>query len=522
MSKTPTKISFLWHMHQPYYKYPDSKEYCLPWVRFHAVKDYYGMAKTVAKFNKVKVAFNFSGVLLEQLSDYVKNRAKDHYLTLSLKDPAHLKKEEKDFIINRFFSINFERVIKLNRRYLQLYNKKVSPKSKFNSQDIADLQFLFNVSWFHPYTLKADKDLKKLILKGKNYTRTDIEYVIKKQYEVMDEIFPLYSKLAADGRIELTLTPFFHPIMPMLCDSDVIKEFSYLKKPASRFMHPEDCLWHLEKSKEIFKNTFGHVPRGSWPSEGSVSETVLTLYGKEGFEWIGADEAILFKSLTTDYVSYDMIKNQRHIIYRPYKFRDVNIFFRDRNFSDMLSFVYQGWDDTHFAVNDLLSHFKRTHDFAKDIFKERVITIIMDGENAWEYYKNNGVDFLEALYSSLEKNDCLSTATPSEFLKNEAPRKLERLSSGSWINGDFGVWAGSKKNNYCWSILKKTRDLIEKSRLSGAAFEEIKNYFYLIEGSDWFWWNTFEDFSGEFKKIFFAYVEKIYQLLGKKPPSPTK
>jgi alpha-amylase/alpha-mannosidase (GH57 family) len=188
----------------------------------------------------------------------------------------------------------------------------------------------------------------------------------------------------------------------------------------------------------------------------------------------------------------------------------------------MLSFVYQGWDDAKFAVDDLTAHFKRTHDFAKDIFKERVITIIMDGENAWEYYKNNGVDFLETLYSSLEKNDCLSTTTPSEFLKKQTSRKLERLSSGSWINGDFGVWIGAKKNNYYWSILRKTRDLIEKSKISGANLEDLKNYFYLIEGSDWFWWNTFDDFLGEFKKIFFAYVEKIYQLLGKKPPEPIK
>lgn len=522
MNKSPTKIAFLWHMHQPYYKYPNSQEYCLPWVRFHAVKDYYGMAKTVAKFSKVKVSFNFSGVLLEQLSDYVNNRAKDYYLTLSLKDPRHLQKSEKDFIINRFFSVNFERVIKPNKRYLQLYNKKISPKVKFNSEDITDLQLLFNISWFHPYTMKADKDLRGLLQKGRGYTRADIEYVIKKQYEVMDEIFPLYSKLAADKRIELTLTPFYHPIMPMLCDSDVMKEFSYLKRPASRFMHPEDCLWHLEKSREIFKSTFGYTPYGSWPSEGSVSETVLTLYGKQGFEWIGADEAILFKSLITDYVSYDLIKNQRHIIYRPYKFKDVNMFFRDRNFSDMLSFIYQGWDDANFAVNDLLSHFRRTHDFAKNIFKERVITIIMDGENAWEYYNNNGVDFLETLYSSLEKSDYLSSTTPSEFLKNETPKRLERLSSGSWINGDFGVWAGNKKNNYYWSILKKTRDLIEKSKLSGAAYEEAKNYFYLIEGSDWFWWNTFEDFSGGFKKIFFAYVEKIYRLLKKPAPAQPK
>lgn len=522
MTKSTTKVAFLWHMHQPCYKHPTKDYYCLPWVRLHAVKDYYGMAKTVARFNKVKVSFNFSGILLWQLYDYIENHAKDYYQILSLKKPSSLSKEEKAFIIDRFFSTNFDRVIKPNRRFLQLYNKKVSPKSKFTTQDITDLVTLFNLSWFHPYTTREDKNLKALISKEKNYTDADKEYVIEKQYKVMAEIIPLYKKLIADDRIELTLTPFHHPIMPVLYDSDVVKDFSYLKKPVLRFAYPEDCRWHLNKAKEIFKQTFGYIPSGSWPSEGSVSESVVSLYGKEGFKWIGADEAILFKSLNTDYVSYDMIKNQRHIIYRPYEFNGVDIFFRDRNFSDMLSFVYQGWDDAAFAVNDLMEHFKRTHNFAKDIFKERVITIIMDGENAWEYYKNNGVDFLENLYRALEKSDVLESETPSGFLKKHTGRRLERLASGSWINGDFGVWIGSKKNNNYWNILRRTRDLIEKCKVGLADSETIRNYFYLIEGSDWFWWNTFDDVSGEFKNIFFSYVEEIYRMLGKKPPARIK
>jgi alpha-amylase/alpha-mannosidase (GH57 family) len=509
-------------MHQPYYRLPNKNYYQLPWVRLHAVKDYYGMARTVEKFDRIKVTFNFSGVLLEQLYDYVNNKASDYYVNLTLKDPAELSKEEKDFIIDRFFSLNLERRIRTHRRFLQLYNKKLSPKRRFNHQDICDLQALFNLFWLHPYTLREDKNLKQLLLKGRNYNAQDKQYIIDKQYEVISKIPSLYKRLLAQKKIELTLTPFHHPIMPLLYDSDVIKEFAYLKRPTLRFSFPDDCLWHLNKSKEIFKQFFDYIPGGSWPSEGSVSEDIVSLYGQEGFKWLGADEAILFKSLTTEYVSYDMIKNQRHLIYRPYKFKDVNIFFRDRNFSDMLSFVYQGWDDPSFAASDILEHFKRTHTFAKDIFKERAITIIMDGENAWEYYKNNGVDFLETLYANLEKSDILSTATPSEFLSRAPVRSIERLASGSWINGDFGVWIGSKKNNLYWNILRKVRDLINKSKVFGINLEKIKNYFYLIEGSDWYWWNTFEDIHGEFKNIFFSYVEEIYQFLGKKPPARIK
>ncbi|MBU0694241.1 MAG: hypothetical protein KKC11_06180 [Candidatus Omnitrophica bacterium] len=522
MNKSPTKVIFLWHMHQPSYKHPHKDYYILPWVRLHAVKDYYGMAKLLEKFDKVKIAFNFSGILLEQLVDYAANSAKDYYSILSLKNPAYLKRQEKDFIIERFFSVNFERFIKPNRRYLALYNKKLSPKLKFSSSDIGDLQVLFNMSWFHPYTFDEDKNLRRLKLKQENYTQSDKQYVINKQYEVIRQIIPLYASLLREKRIELTLTPYHHPIMPLIYDTDILENFPYLKKPLSRFTAPLDCAWHLEASKDIFKETFGTVPCGSWPSEGGVSEDVISLYADEGFKWIGADEAILFKSLTTEYVSYDTIKNQRHLIYRPYRFKGVDIFFRDRNFSDMLSFIYQGWDDSAFAASDLLEHFKRTHCHIRDIFKQRAITIIMDGENAWEYYKNNGVDFLEAVYSALEKSQIFSTVTPAEFLKHTPSKNLERIKPGSWINGDFGVWIGSKQNNFYWHILRKMKDLIEKNKGDSKISAEIKDYFHLLQGSDWYWWNTFTDTSKEFKRIFFTYVEKIYQLLGKKVPAYLK
>jgi alpha-amylase/alpha-mannosidase (GH57 family) len=519
MSKSTTKVIFLWHMHQPCYKHPTQNYYILPWVRLHGVKDYYGMAKTVEKCDKAKAAFNFSGVLIDQILDYAQNGARDYYLNLTLKNPAYLKKEEKKFIIDRFFSVNFERFVRKNFRYQQLHNKKLSPKQKFTDQDIADLQVLFNLCWFHPYTVKADRNLRGIIKKGRDYNKDDKEYVIKKQYGIIAKIIPLYKKLIADKKIEVTLTPYHHPIMPLIYDTDILKEFSYLKKPAARFSAPADCIWHLRKAKDSFQKAFGLNVEGSWPSEGSVSENVVSIYGNEGFKWIATDEAILFKSLTTDYVSYDMIKNQRQLIYRPYKFKGVNMFFRDRNLSDAMSFIYQGWEDPVFAAKDLIEHFKRTHNHIKKISKERVITIIMDGENAWEYYKNNGTDFLEAIYSGIEESHELSTTTPSEFIKSNRSRDLERLSPGSWINGDFAVWIGAVKNNSYWRMLRRVKDLVDKSKLEPNVLEEVKKYLYLLEGSDWYWWNTFEDTSGEFKNIFFQYMEKIYTLLGRKVPA---
>ncbi|MFH1772142.1 MAG: glycoside hydrolase family 57 protein [Candidatus Omnitrophota bacterium] len=519
MSKSPTKVIFIWHMHQPSYMHPEKNYYILPWVRFHGIKDYYGMAKTLDKFDRAKAVFNFSGILVKQLLDYTQNNAQDYYGMLTLKKPSDLSKQERDFIINRFFSINFERFIKPNPRYLQLYNKKISPKAQFCEKDIGDLQALFNLCWFHPYSIKDDKKLKSVITKGKDYDQSDRQYIIKKQYDILSQIIPLYKRLVSERKIELSLTPYHHPIMPLIYDTDILKDFSYSKRPLGRFNLPSDCIWHLRRAKEVFKEAFGRSPCGSWPSEGSVSESVVSQYRDEGFKWIGTDEAILFKSLTTEYVSYDMIKNQRHIIYRPHNFKGVEIFFRDRNLSDAISFIYQGWEDSVFAANDLLEHFKRTHYHIKDMLKERAIVIIMDGENAWEYYKNNGVDFLETVYSALEKTNILSSSTASEFLRLKPSRNLERLSPGSWINGDFGVWIGSKENNLYWQILRKVKDIIDNTKIDERSLSKALDYFHLIEGSDWYWWNTFEDINGEFSNLFYSYVKEIFRLLGRKVPS---
>lgn len=514
---SPTKIVFIWHMHQPYYKLPSQKYYYLGWMRLHAVKDYYGMAKIVEKFDKLKVTFNFSGVLIRQLYDYIYNDATDSYALLTLKNPRFLTKKEKEFIIDRFFSVNFERFIRPHKRYFQLYQKKMK-KEKFSPQDILDLQVLFNLCWFHPYTFKEDKNLQEIVKKEKDYSSSDKKYILQKQKEVMRQIFPLYKKLLENERIEISVSAFYHPILPLIYDTDILKEFPYLKRPRLRFSSPQDISWHLKKAKEIFEEIFKKTPYGSWPPEGGISSKIVPFFIKEGFSWIGLDEGILFKSLVTDYVNYDLIKNQRHLIYRPYEYEGLKILFRDRNLSDAISFVYQAWEEPLFAAQDLIEHFRRIHYYLKDIFKEKIVTIIMDGENAWEYYKNNGVDFLEKVYTHLEKEEIFSTELPHQIFENSKPKKLPKLASGSWINNDFGVWIGSEKNNICWEILRKIKDLMEKKKKEIKNIEKLEEYFHILEGSDWNWWNTFDEPTGSFRKIYLSYVKKIFQGLREKPP----
>ena len=488
--------------------------------RLHGIKDYYGMARILERFRRVKVTFNFSGVLLQQLNDYANNKAKDYYGILTMKDPQYLTHKEKSFIINWFFAVNFERFISSNRRYRQLYDKKVGRKP-FTSNEILDLQVMFNLSWFHPYTLSRDKSLKAITKKAKDFSFDDKQYIMDKQYAILSKIIPLYRRLLDAGRIELSLTPYAHPIMPLIYDTNIVKHFSYLKKPKLRFTHPEDCARQIDKSQEFFKKVLGCRPVGSWPSEGSVSEDIAKVYANKGFKWIGADEGILFNSLTTDFVSYDMIKKQRNMIYRPYNFKGLNIFFRDRNLSDAISFIYQSWGDPLFAANDLLEHFKRIHYYTRELLRKRAIVIIMDGENAWEYYERGGVDFLETIYTALEKSNILCSTTPSEFLRYDKGKALERLAPGSWINSDFGVWIGSSRNNKNWYILCKIRNLIDKIK-NKRLRNKLLGYFYILEGSDWNWWNTFADPEGVFRRLFLSYVSKIYKLLSKPVPSYIK
>lgn len=528
-------IAFIWHMHQPYYKDVITGKYLMPWVRLHGVKDYFPMAALLENYENVKVTFNMVPVLVEQLNDYARNNASDILLDLTMKKASDLTPDDKLEILNNFFRVNFQRFIEPNTRYSELLIKRgmnvSGPALKkavknFSEEDFLDLQVLFNLSWFHSISIDEDFNLKGLFEKKESYTEEDKEYVIFKQKEVLSQILPLYRRLQDAGRIEVTTTPYYHPILPLLCDTSIARIASpAMHLPKRRFAHPEDAEWHIEEAIKYHTEQFGRPPRGIWPSEGSVSSEALDLVMSKGIDWIAADEDILFRSLPL---------SDRRVTYQPYRLkrasRTLNIVFRDKNLSDMISFSYNSWDQVK-AAEDLLGHFRRILENLRRDTDRGLVTIVMDGENAWEYYEDNGRRFFETLYSNLDGKDAsISSTTVSEYLASEPHRKtITDIFPGSWINHNFEIWIGEEQDNLSWEYLYRTRTDLEryaKALAKDPAFDiaDIKKAWhelYIAEGSDWNWWYSGKAKVGKdnpFDRLYRLHLRNVYRFLKKPVP----
>ena len=540
-------VALLWHMHQPFYKDTVTGKYLLPWVRLHGVKDYFPMAAILEDFGDIRMTFNLVPSLVEQINDYVQNEVSDTYLDLTLKKAGQLATDEKIHILNKFFGVNFKRFIEPNARYLELFQKRgdksISTPSasraaikNFSNQDLLDLQVLFNLSWVHSISIDEDINLKDLIAKGLYYTEEDKGYVILKQREILAQILPLYRRLKDEGRIEISTTPYYHPILPLICDTSVARTSSpNMRLPKKKFAHPEDADWHLSESMRYHTEQFGQVPRGMWPSEGSVSDEALDLMISKGLDWVATDEDILFKSLLNydrKYKGYGLL--DRRLIYQPYLFKrdskHISMIFRDKNLSDMISFSYNSWRPED-AANDLLGHFRRISENLRRDTDRGLVTIIMDGENAWDYYEDNARKFFDCLYAGLDaQEEAFGSTTISEFLAIEQPaRTISNIFPGSWINHNFEVWIGEEQDNMSWEYLDRTRaDLMKFTKEfhqdpkgDGENVQKAWREFYIAEGSDWNWWYTGKVGSGgdvHFDKLYRTHLRNVYKLLRKPIP----
>ncbi|MFA4982238.1 MAG: glycoside hydrolase family 57 protein [Candidatus Omnitrophota bacterium] len=544
-TKKRLSVSFLWHMHQPYYKDPLSDKYLMPWTRLHGIKDYYPMAALIEEFDEIKAVFNLVPSMIEQINDYVHNDATDTFLDLTLKKALHLTFQDKAELLNNFFKVNFKRFIEPNDRYAELLLKKgikplagISLKNAvkiFSAQDFLDLQVLYNLAWFHSITIEEDINLKDLVDKKRGYTEADKEYIVAKQREVLAQIVPLYKRLQDSGRIEITTTPFYHPILPLLCDTSIARiSMPGMPLPKRKFAHPEDAEWHIEEAIKYHTEQFGAPPRGMWPSEGSVSEEALDIMISKGIDWVATDEDILFNTLSMYDKQYRGIELfDRRIIYRPYNFkrdsRRIAMVFRDKNLSDMISFSYNSWNPSD-AAWDLIGHIKRTSDNLRRDTDRGLLAIVMDGENAWEYFEDNGRRFFETLYANLDKQHEAGSATVSEFLELEpARRNLTNIFPGSWINHDFEIWIGQEQDNVSWDYLDRVRrDLVKftkefhkASSGDGAKIRDAWREFYIAEGSDWNWWYGGKAHTGgdnPFDRLYRTHLKNIYKLLDKPVP----
>jgi alpha-amylase/alpha-mannosidase (GH57 family) len=530
----PLYISILWHMHQPYYKEPDKGEYILPWTYLHAVKDYYDMAAIVDETPGARVVFNLVPSLLEQLLDYACGEAVDPYLVRGMMAPADMGEEDRLFVIENFFAANRQRMIEPYDRYLELLRLADGGACKnhgervrcFRDQDILDLQVWFFLSWTGEAAKRHYPELRELVRKGKNFSPADKALLFRKQREILGEIIPLYRRLHDEGKAELALSPYFHPILPLLCDMKSARgALPRINLPAATFRHPEDARSQVLSGIAFFEKIFGFKPIGIWPSEGAVSDEALAIIAECGLKWAASDEGILSHSITGG------LGAGREALYQPHSFNshgnELRLFFRDHALSDLIGFTYSQWEPVR-AVHDFIMRLKEIRAHAPG---SRVASIILDGENAWEYYPNNGHDFLTLLYSGIVETPGLEMATFSDHLPRvPAGRVLHHVHPGSWINADYGVWIGHPEENLAWDMIERARDAaVRHNPLVGALLSgsekggEIDNRaldicrsIFAAEGSDWFWWygdDHFSPHSDRFDLLFRRHLMNVYRLL---------
>ncbi len=516
-------VTLLWHFHQPLYSEPDNCTLPLPWVRLHCIKDYLDMLKHVQNYPEIQVTFNFTPSLLQQIHDYQTEKCTDHQFLLFKKKAEELTPEEKTDILRDFFLAHWERMIEINPRYFALLLKRgkniveeelSSVAQAFTIDEYRDLQIWANLVWIDPLFRGKIDDLYQ---KGKNFSEEDKDRVIAVENEIISSIFDEYKKALESGQIEISTSPLYHPILPLLINSDLAKVSNPNLAIQFQFSYPDDAKHQIEQGIKVFEKCFGQRPRGMWPSEGSVCGELIPILSELGIEWIATDEEILARSLKTSFRRDEHgVPNRPELLYKPWEYDGVKILFRDHTLSDLIGFVYNGWDQVE-AAQDLITKIRRIKD-ALPTFDKFTIPIILDGENAWESYMNDGTEFLEGLYKGLIK-DGIATTTISKFLEDyEVKNKLPSLFPGSWIGANFNIWIAHPEDQKAWQVVRNLRTkLVEK----GITDEEVWNRFYVLEGSDWYWWFGEEHFSlvdEIFDELFRLNAQWIYKKIGEEPP----
>lgn len=539
-------LALLWHQHQPLYKdlsHPAAGgSYTQPWVRLHAIRDYYSMAALMAEHPALHLTINLTPVLLWQILDYVEQGATDRHLQLSLTRAEVLSSAEREAILATFFDAQWETQIAPHERYRELFSLRQGNQPA-SIQDLRDLQMWSNLAWFGKEFRDGDVRLvtgevvsvQPFIVQGRDFTVADIEAMVAEQFKIMRAIVPIHRSLQDAGQIEVATTPFYHPILPLLVDTDA----ATIDRPGSthprRFSHPEDAEAQLRLAVEHYVHCFGRPPRGMWPAEGAVSQTVVPLFAKAGVEWIATDGGVLARSGRWGYRAEDP-----DVLCQPYRAEEGNealsVFFRDAWLADHIGFHYQAYTDYLTAAREFLGQIKER--FARRVTgdDDRILTVVLDGENAWSAYREDARPFLHALYGLLERDAEILTVTFAEYLDGnpdrgvrphtlESQAKVFDLFNGSWIDElgsapgvDLGTWIGETEENRAWELLGAVRDEIDGQSDSPAAL----NALYAAEGSDWFWWLGDDQDSGNdpvFDDLFRSHLTSVYSALGSTPPS---
>ncbi len=524
-------LNLMWHQHQPFYPKDEAGVYTRPWVRVHATKDYYDMAALAAEYPNVSVTFNLTPVLLLQLEDLA-GGAKDTYWVHTEVPADALSPDQVAFIEARFFDVN-PGIIARFPRFQELAD--IRGTRAFSVDELRDLQVLFNLAWTDPSFL-GEEPLTDLVAKGREFTEADKQTVLDEHLRIIREVIPLHARLWEEGRIEVTTTPFAHPILPLIADSSLgaVGDPAALM-PDIRFQEIPDADEHVIRGLDTAERLLGRRPEGMWPGEGSVAQLVMSLFSKNGVRWVASGEEVLAKTLdigSFSRTSSDLVE-QADQLYRPYAAQlrrndPVAMFFRDGVLSDLIGFEYSGTEGQA-AADDFMRRLEAIHDEldAQGLLggeQPPVVSVILDGENAWEHYANDGIDFLRALYERLDTSDFVRTITPSQYLARFAdPAPVGDVWPGAWFQPNYATWIGEQEEATAWEYLFETRADLEKAEGTvsegtyAAAFEKM----LFAEGSDWFWWYGSDQDSGNdayFDTAFRELLGQVYDTLGQERP----
>jgi alpha-amylase/alpha-mannosidase (GH57 family) len=533
MSSRQTYLMLLWHMHQPFYKDLAEGVYTMPWVRLHALKDYYGMVAMLREFPEFHATFNLVPSLISQLQEYARDEVREQAFELAFKPADQLSRTERENLVAVSFQMNLKNLTNRFPRLRELYDKAHagSPAdiSRFwAGRDFLDLQVLSQLAWFDEIYLSSDESVRNLVEKGRGFTEVDKQLVRKKEIEIFNVILEEYRSASARGQIELSTSPFYHPILPLLCDTNVAAEsHPGVRLPQRAYRRPEDAEDHLNAAVRLHEQTFGSRPSGLWPSEGSVSDEVLRLAAQKGFTWTATDEGVLGRSLAKNFSRHSdgSLEGAREL-YRPYRFnagnQAISVFFRDHYLSDLIGFAYANMP-AQAAAHDLHQRIHAATRFAGD--GPKVVSIILDGENAWEFFPGNGREFLKLFYKNVVDDADLKAVTATEALELCEQGTLPHVVPGSWINANFDVWIGAEEDNRAWNLLSEAREFFgqnhARGNISDSNRDRAQHELWISEGSDWCWWYGPEHSSGhdeEFDRLYRTHLSNIYRLLGASPP----
>lgn len=550
MAHGQLKVVLCWHMHQPWYRNGLDGEYRLPWVYLHGIKDYSDMAAHLEKHARMHCVVNFAPVLLEQVDDYARQLSaflqdgtpmQDRLLNLLAGVEAiPTDKAARAELIAECQRCHAPTMIHPHAPFQRLFKMiGATDETGIGSQRfrcslvyLSDQFFLDLLTWYHlawlGQSLQELPTVQRLLELGSEFTADDRRDLLGVIRDCMAGIIPRYRKLAERGQVELSMTPYMHPIVPLLNDFNNMR-CALPTAPAPLASHypggKARSRWHLQRGIEVFEHYFGMKPQGVWLSEGGVSEDAVRLLDEAGIRWTASGEGVWRNSCRlSGYDGED--EHSKRSLFVPYQQTNsgVRLFFRDDGLSDLIGFKYSDWHARD-AVADFVQHLENIAVFLNHNAPNQVVSIILDGENAWEYYPKNGLYFLDALYAALSNSEHIRMTTFNEASALPS-RPLPALCAGSWVYGSFSTWIGSVDKNRGWDYLvdaKKAFDeVMEAGTLDAQQQELASRQLGICEGSDWFWW--FGDYNPadsvrDFERLYRQQLRRLYEILVVEPPA---